>query len=102
MDIFGIPQPPYKELAANEKELETLSAIWTVVKDWEESYSGWKDGKFKEIQVEEMETAAVGVGKRITKLGREIKHWPVWGHIKVRLRKHFLWMSHAQGSVSDE
>ena len=29
-----------------------------------------------------METAAVGVGKRITKLGRDIKHWPVWAHIK--------------------
>lgn len=29
-----------------------------------------------------METAAVGVGKRITKLGREVKHWPVWSSIK--------------------
>lgn len=82
MDIFGIPQPPYKELAANEKELETLNAIWTVVADWESSYVGWKDGKFREIQVDDMESAAVSIGKRIQKLGREIKHWPVWSSIK--------------------
>lgn len=34
------------------------------------------------LQVEEMETQAIGYAKRIVKLGRDIKHWGVWAHYK--------------------
>jgi dynein heavy chain len=51
MDIFSIPQPPYKELTSMETDLGKLSAIWTIVQDWEGSYNTWKRSKFKEIQV---------------------------------------------------
>lgn len=50
MDIFSIPQPPYKELAAMEGDLAKLAAIWRFVEEWEGSYNGWKKGKFREIQ----------------------------------------------------
>lgn len=33
-------------------------------------------------QVEEMEEVAVRVSKAVTKLGRDIKAWPVWGWLK--------------------
>ena len=33
-------------------------------------------------QVEEMEESAVRMGKNISKLGRDIKNWPVWSSIK--------------------
>lgn len=51
MDIFGIPQPPYKELGSTEKDIELLEKVWTVVREWEDSYNGWKDGKFRDIAV---------------------------------------------------
>ncbi|GMH41208.1 hypothetical protein BSKO_09118 [Bryopsis sp. KO-2023] len=82
MDIFGISQPPYKELTSTEKDIEFLEKIWTVVKEWEDLYIGWKDGKFKDIKVETMEESAVKISKNIVKLGRDIKQWPIWGHIR--------------------
>lgn len=51
MDIFSIPQPPYKELGTMEGDLEKLSAIWEIVEEWDGSYNSWKQGKFKEIKV---------------------------------------------------
>lgn len=51
MDIFGIPQPAYKELGSTERDIDLLQKIWTVVEEWEASYSSWKDGKFRDIKV---------------------------------------------------
>jgi dynein heavy chain, axonemal len=51
MDIFSIPQPPYKELTAMEADVERLQAIWTIVAEWEASYNTWKQGRFREIKV---------------------------------------------------
>lgn len=51
MDIFSIPQPPYKELAFIEHELDLLSKMWGVVAEWEATYGAWKNGHFKELKV---------------------------------------------------
>lgn len=51
MDIFNIPQPPYKELVLMDKELELLEKTWSVVAEWQKTYAGWKDGKFRDIKV---------------------------------------------------
>lgn len=51
MDMFSIPQPPYKELAFLEHELDLLSKMWGVVAEWETTYGGWKNGHFKELKV---------------------------------------------------
>lgn len=47
-----------------------------------EPSSGVQDGAFADIRVEEMEEAAVRIGKSVIKLGRDIKSWPVWAWIK--------------------
>ncbi|KAK9823872.1 hypothetical protein WJX72_006072 [[Myrmecia] bisecta] len=82
MDIFGIPQPSYKELAQSEKDIELLEKVWSVVVEWQECYAGWKDGTFSSINVEEMEEAAQRIAKTLARLARDIKHWPVWAWIK--------------------
>jgi hypothetical protein len=51
MDIFSIPQPPYKELSFLDHELELLSRMWGVVAEWETTYGTWKNGHFKELKV---------------------------------------------------
>ena len=82
MDIFNIPQPPYKEFVAMDKDLDLLERIWTLVEEWQGLYSVWKDGAFVDIRVEEMEEAAVRIGKNVQKMGRDIKSWGVWVSIK--------------------
>jgi hypothetical protein len=59
MDIFSIPQPPYKELATMDSDLEKLAQIWGIVEQWEGSYATWKQGKFKDIQAR---AASVWIG----------------------------------------
>lgn len=34
------------------------------------------------VQVEEMEETAARINKLVSKLGRDIKHWPVWSWLK--------------------
>lgn len=51
MDIFAIPQPPYKELTSMEKELDLMKRMWGTVKEWDDLYVGWKDSKFRDIEV---------------------------------------------------
>eukprot|EP00899_Mesostigma_viride_P014884 jgi/Mesvir1/23397/Mv21091-RA.2 len=82
MDIFRMEQPAYVEMAATEKDLELLEAMWSCKKEWETAFSGWKDGLFRELQVEELDEAAQRFSKKLTKLGRDIKHWPVWHSLK--------------------
>eukprot|EP00798_Chlamydomonas_sp_ICE-L_P021926 gene21926-28972_t len=82
MDIFNIPSPSYKDVQAIEKDLDFLEKIWGYVKEWQGLYSTWKDGAFAEIKIEEMEEAAIRIGKNVVKLGRDIKQWPVWSWIK--------------------
>jgi hypothetical protein len=54
LDIFHIPPPVYKDLAAVEAQAELLERCWGVVREWESAYNGWKDGRFRDIQVGEL------------------------------------------------
>ena len=56
--------------------------MWNVIEEWITAYDGWKDGKFKDIDVEELENASQIVGKKIQKLGRDVKHWSAWQGVK--------------------
>ena len=47
MDIFNIPEPPYKELGASEKDLSMLGEIWGVVRQWQTAFDSWKDTMFQ-------------------------------------------------------
>ena len=38
-----------------------------------------------ELQVQDLEDAAVRIGKSVSKLGRDIKHWEVWQWIRERI-----------------
>jgi dynein heavy chain len=85
MDIFAIPQPPYKELIFIEREMDLLDKLWSLVAEWTSTYAGWKDGKFRDLAVENMEEVAARLSKAVVKLGRDIKGWPAWGWLKETL-----------------
>ena len=65
------------------QDVELLEKVWGTVTEWQQLYNGWKDGRFGNLKVEEMEEAAGRIAKSLQRLGREIKHWPVWAWIKV-------------------
>lgn len=45
--------------------VHAFSKIWTVSKDWETAWDGWKTGLFTDLDVEEMETAAGTFTKKV-------------------------------------
>jgi len=64
--------------------VDLLEKMWGTIAEWQQLYNGWKDGRFGDLKVEEMEEAAGRVAKSLQRLGREIKHWPAWAWIKVK------------------
>ena len=66
------------------QDVELLEKLWGTVMEWQQLYNGWKDGRFGDLKVEEMEEAAGRIAKSLQRLGREIKHWPAWTWIKVK------------------
>ncbi|XP_064639639.1 dynein axonemal heavy chain 2-like isoform X2 [Lineus longissimus] len=85
LNIFKIDQPPSKDVAALEKDLEYIETIWNITKDWENNWGDWKVGKFTELQTEEMETQSQALYKKLNKLSRELKdkNWEI-----VEMSKH--------------
>ncbi|XP_046574741.1 LOW QUALITY PROTEIN: dynein axonemal heavy chain 2-like [Haliotis rubra] len=79
LNIFKIDQPPSKEIANLEKELEQIEAVWQLTKEWEELWQDWKVGKFTELQTANMETLSVSLYKKLNKHSRELKdkNWEV-------------------------
>ena len=72
MDIFAMSRPPLKELLETEKDTQLLNDLWAICEEWIGVYDGLKDGKFKDLDVEVMENMAVGIGKKLQKIGREV------------------------------
>eukprot|EP00002_Diphylleia_rotans_P022931 TRINITY_DN4501_c0_g1_i3.p1 TRINITY_DN4501_c0_g1~~TRINITY_DN4501_c0_g1_i3.p1 ORF type:complete len:4513 (-),score=1142.54 TRINITY_DN4501_c0_g1_i3:360-11993(-) len=85
--IFLIDPPVYKDLASTVKDLDFLDQIWKVVEEWNVAWERWKTDQFLSINGAEMEEEAQKYQKRITKLGRDIKHWDVWVGIKDRVEQ---------------
>lgn len=71
MDIFNIPQPQYKDLAAMEKDLDFLDRIWGLKDEWEQLYYGWKDGSFTDIKARAAFRGRTGFGRAWAGLGWE-------------------------------
>ncbi len=67
------------------QDVDLLEKMWGTIAEWQQLYSGWKDGSFGDLKVEEMEEAAGRVAKSLQRLGREIKNWPAWAWIKVSI-----------------
>ena len=64
-----------------------MTDIWTLTSDWQTAWDSWKTGLFSELKVDEMELAAGIYNKKIGKIGREIKHWRVWGAMRDRVEQ---------------
>ncbi|XP_052104325.1 dynein axonemal heavy chain 2-like isoform X7 [Mytilus californianus] len=79
LNIFKIDQPPSKEVANLEKDLEHIEQIWSLNKEWEGLWSDWKVSKFEEIKTETMESTAQSMYKKLNRFSKELKdkNWEV-------------------------
>ncbi|OON14263.1 ATPase family protein [Opisthorchis viverrini] len=87
LNLFKIEQPPCKEIAVIEKDLEYLDVIWTMNYEWEKNWEIWKYGRFCELQTTEMENLANTVFRKFVKLSRDLKdrNWEVIESSRIRV-----------------
>ncbi|XP_021360073.1 dynein heavy chain 2, axonemal-like isoform X4 [Mizuhopecten yessoensis] len=79
LNIFKIDQPPSKEVANLDKDLELIETIWNLNKDWEGLWSDWKGNKFTELQTADMENNSQAIYKKLNRFSKELKdkNWEV-------------------------
>ncbi|KAA0188249.1 Dynein heavy chain axonemal, partial [Fasciolopsis buskii] len=87
LNLFKIEQPPCKEIAVIDKDLEYLDLIWTMNFEWENNWAIWKTGQFSELQTTDMENLANTVFRKFAKLARDLKerNWEVIEFSKSRI-----------------
>ncbi|KAL8578353.1 Dynein heavy chain 2, axonemal [Nucella lapillus] len=79
LGIFKIDQPPSKEIAALEKDLETIEVVWQLTQEWEGNWASWKVGNFTDLQTSEMENQSMTIFKKLNKFSRDLKdkNWEI-------------------------
>ena len=84
LEIFDLPAPDPKEIKDLERDLANLEHVWTVTRDWDEKWDSWKNGRFRELVVDDMESEALQFNKAVGKM-REIKGWGVWSALREKV-----------------
>ena len=84
LEIFEIAAPEHSELVDLEKDLENLTQIWGLMEDWEISWESWKKGKFGDLDVETMNTAALQLNKNVGRM-RDMSKTGVWKTLKQKI-----------------
>ncbi|XP_066267393.1 dynein axonemal heavy chain 2-like isoform X1 [Branchiostoma lanceolatum] len=87
LGIFKIEQPPSKEIAGLDKDLDFLEQVWELTKEWEGNWDEWKVGKFIELVTTDMEMTAGNLFKKLNRLSRELKdkNWEIIDTSKARV-----------------
>ena len=71
LSVFELELPDCKELMWCETEIRVLKDVWTVTREWNTQWQEWKDNKFDDLDINDMELSAQTYNKRVGKLGRE-------------------------------
>lgn len=78
---------PYPEVTIVEKEIEELSNIWTIKKEWDAKWDRLKDVQFRELDPQEMEEDSYEFKARLKDLNKEVKEWKVYEFMLGELTK---------------
>jgi dynein heavy chain len=85
LGIFKMEPPDAKLLDQVEEELGLLEAIWGVAQGWDQKWTEWKQGKFRDLDCDFLEKEAAQVFKTVSKLGRSMKKWRCWQMMKDKI-----------------
>lgn len=78
LDIFEMEAVPYPEVTIVEKEIEELSNIWSIKKEWDSKWETLKDVQFRDLEVQNMEEDTHDFKARLKELPKEVKEWKVY------------------------
>jgi len=61
------------------KEVAVIELVWQLTDEWNHAWEHYKTGNFWEIEIEEMDTTANVLFRKLTKLSRELKekNWEI-------------------------
>ncbi|KAG5317386.1 DYH2 protein, partial [Pseudoatta argentina] len=79
LTIFGINYPDSQELEQLDKDVAVIELVWQLTDEWNDAWERYKTGNFWTIDLEEMDTTANILLRKLTKLYRELKekNWEI-------------------------
>ncbi|KNC97489.1 uncharacterized protein SPPG_07404 [Spizellomyces punctatus DAOM BR117] len=86
LSVFQLEQSPSKDLEAMQTSLELLSQIWQLYQEWNNAYEGWRTKPFLSLDAAEVDESVQNLIKRLNRMGREMKEWDVFVHLRDRVQ----------------
>ncbi|KAG7190743.1 hypothetical protein KM043_006815 [Ampulex compressa] len=79
LGIFGISQLESVELTQLEKDVTAIEFVWQLTDEWNEAWERYKTGNFWTIEMEEMDTSANLLFRKLNRLCKELKekNWEI-------------------------
>ncbi|KAL6262835.1 hypothetical protein P5V15_005625, partial [Pogonomyrmex californicus] len=89
LTIFGISYPDSQELAQLYTDVAMIELVWQLTDEWNDAWERYKTGNFWTIELEEMDTTANLLLRKLTKLCRELKekNWEIVQNTRMRVDK---------------
>ncbi|KAF7401616.1 hypothetical protein HZH68_007436 [Vespula germanica] len=80
--IFGLSQPDSLELVELEENIAIIEIVWKLTAEWDKAWNRYKNEQFWKIEIEEMDTVANALFRKLTRLCRELKerNWEIVEH----------------------
>ncbi|KAG5316465.1 DYH2 protein, partial [Acromyrmex insinuator] len=89
LTIFGINYPDSRELEQLDKDVAVIELVWQLTNEWNDAWERYKTGNFWTIDLEEMDTTANILLRKLTKLYRELKekNWEIVENTRSKVDK---------------
>ncbi|KAL2735253.1 dynein axonemal heavy chain 2 [Vespula squamosa] len=87
--IFGLSLPDSLELVELEENIAIIEIVWKLTAEWNEAWNRYKTEQFWKIEIEEMDTVANALFRKLTRLCRELKErkWEIVEHTRASVDK---------------
>lgn len=85
LDIFDIDPIVYPELTNVEKEIIQLTEIWNIKDSWDGEWNIWKQYKFNELNMDEIDDVAGDFLEKLRVLDKDVKVWGVFNVLKDKI-----------------
>eukprot|EP00792_Barthelona_sp_PAP020_P009037 TRINITY_DN3265_c0_g2_i1.p1 TRINITY_DN3265_c0_g2~~TRINITY_DN3265_c0_g2_i1.p1 ORF type:complete len:4670 (+),score=1289.10 TRINITY_DN3265_c0_g2_i1:29-14038(+) len=83
--LFNVHSPDRKDLMEIEQSLANLREIWELKKNWLSQFNVWKNMKFLNLKLTEIDNACNIASKKLNKLGRDLRKVNVWAMSRQRV-----------------
>ncbi|KAK2576896.1 hypothetical protein KPH14_005521 [Odynerus spinipes] len=92
LTVFGLSQPDSLDLIQLEQDVAIIEIVWRLTAEWDEAWNRYKTEQFWKIEMEEMETTANILFRKLTRLCKELKekNWEIVEHTRFVEDFYFL------------